>query len=198
MSHPTTPTTDLQTRFALGLSLGLGPTEAARVAGYANPSVAGARLGKDPRIRAIIRERRNRRLDKLASLSLWELETLIKDRKISPAVRFNAIKLSLALAGHVEPKAPETDEDSGKRVEEMTLEELNAFLAEEKSKPANAAKPVMDATPLLEVEAAVEPIEERDPPAGPYESPSLIIWNRPPGSLGRDLANLSMAARPRR
>jgi hypothetical protein len=162
--HPRTPTTDLQTRWALGLSLGLGPTEAARVAGYANPSVAGTRLGRDPRIRAIIRERRNRRLDKLASLSLCELEVLIKDRKISPAVRFNAIKLSLALAGHVEPKAPETDEDDGKRVAEMTLEELNVFLAEEKAKRANAAKPVIDATP---VEATAEPIEEGDPPAGP-------------------------------
>jgi len=45
--------------------------------------------GRDPRIRAIIRERRIRRLDKLASLSLWELEKLIRDRKISAAVRFN-------------------------------------------------------------------------------------------------------------
>jgi hypothetical protein len=51
--HPKTPTTDLQTRFAQALALGLGPTEAARVVGYANPSVAGARLGRDPRIRAI-------------------------------------------------------------------------------------------------------------------------------------------------
>src|SRR5882762_1816304 len=142
--HPTTPTTDLQTRFALGLSLGLGPTEAARVAGYANPSVAGARLGRDPRIRAIIRERRSRRLDKLASLSLCELEVLIKDRKISPAVRFNAIKLSLALAGHVEPKGPEIDEGDGKRVAEMTIDELDTFIAEERSKRANAAKPVME------------------------------------------------------
>jgi hypothetical protein len=147
-SYPTTPTTDLQTRFAPALSLGLGPTEAARVVGYANPSVAGARLGRDPRIRAIIRERRSRRLDKLASLSLCELEALIKDRKVSAAVRFNAIKLSLALAGHVEPKAPETDEDDGKRVAEMTLEELDAFLAEERAKRANGAKPVMDAAPL--------------------------------------------------
>ena len=130
----TTPTTDLQTRFALGLSLGLGPTEAARVVGYANPSVAGARLGRDPRIRAIIRERRGRRIDKLASLSLWELEKLVRDRKVSAAVRFNAIKLSLALAGHVEPKAPEADEDAlgGKPVSEMSIAELDAFLASER------------------------------------------------------------------
>jgi hypothetical protein len=169
--HPTTPTTDLQTRFALGLSLGLGPTEAARVAGYANPSVAGARLGRDPRIRAIIRERRGRRIDKLASLSLYELELLIKDRKISPAVRFNAIKLSLALAGHVEPKAPETAEDDGKRVSEMTLAELDAFLAEEKAKRANAAKPIMDVAPLAVgqheaplIEGEATRVDDGDPP----------------------------------
>jgi hypothetical protein len=177
--HPKTPTTDLQTRFAQALALGLGPTEAARVVGYANPSVAGARLGRDPRIRAIIRERRGRRIDKLASLSLYELELLIKDRKISPAVRFNAIKLSLALAGHVEPKAPETDEVDDKRVAEMTLAELDAFLAEEKAKRANAAKPVLDATPLevrqdealvIEDGSSVDgtaPVEEGDPPTGP-------------------------------
>ena len=171
------PTTDLQTRFALALSLGLGPTEAARVVGYANPSVAGARLGRDPRIRAIIRERRNRRIDKLASLSLRELELLIRERKVSAAVRLNAIKLVLALAGHVEPKAPETDEDASKRVDEMTLEELDAFLAEETAKRANAAKPVIDAAPLaVGREDAVEiedgsfvegaaPIEEGDHPA---------------------------------
>jgi hypothetical protein len=154
--HPTTPTTDLQARWALALSLGLGPTEAARVVGYANPSVAGARLGRDPRIRAIIRERRNRRLDKLASLSLCELEALIKDRKISPAVRFNAIKLSLALAGHVEPKGPEIDEDDGKRVAEMTIDELDAFIAEERSKRANAAKPVMEALAIDDGEVQLE------------------------------------------
>jgi hypothetical protein len=146
---PTTPTTDLQTRFALALSHGLGPTEAARVVGYANPSVAGARLGRDPRIRAIIRERRTRRLDKLASLSLWELEKLIRDRKVSAAVRFNAIKLSLALAGHVEPK-PETDEDAlgGKPVSEMGIAELDAFIASERARRANDARPVMDATAI--------------------------------------------------
>jgi phage terminase small subunit len=156
-SYPTTPTTDLQARWALGVSHGLGPTIAAQVAGYANPSVAGARLVRDPRVRAIIRERRNRRLDKLASLSLCELEALIKDRKVSAAVRFNAIKLSLALAGHVEPRGPEIDEDDGKRVAEMTVDELDTFIAEERAKRANAAKPVIDATPADANDGAAQP-----------------------------------------
>ena len=68
--------------------------------------------------------------------------------KISPAVRFNAIKLALALAGHVEPKAPETDEDAlgGKPVSEMGLAELDAFIASERARRANDARPVIDAS----------------------------------------------------
>ena len=186
LPHPKTPTTDLQTRFAQALSLGLGPTEAARVVGYANPSVAGARLGRDPRIRAIIRERRNRRIDKLASLSLYELELLIKDRKISPAVRFNAIKLSLALAGHVEPKAPETDEDAlgGKPISAMGLAELDAFIASERAKRANDARPVMEATPLA-VDPAAAPIEgvldRADDVAQAAGEPAAPQTEAPPG-----------------
>ena len=50
-------------------------------------------------------------------------------------MRFNAIKLSLALAGHVEPK-PAADEDAlgGKPVSEMSLAELDAFC--ERARPA--------------------------------------------------------------
>lgn len=136
----------MQRRFALGLSYGLGPTEAARIAGYANPSVEGARLGHDPRIRAIIRQRRSRRIDKLSSLSLHELEQLIRNRKgVSAAVRFNAIRLSLAMAGHVAAEAPEDDDAlDGKRVSEMTVAELDAFIEREKGKRAQAAAPVID------------------------------------------------------
>jgi hypothetical protein len=172
--------TEMQERFAYGLSCGLGPTQSAAVVGYANPSVAGARMVGDPRIRAVVKALRNRRIDKLASLSLRELELLLRDRKVSAAVRLNAIKLSLALAGHVEPKAPETDEDDGKRVAEMTLEELNVFLAEEKAKRANAAKPVMDATPIA----------PSDEPAG--------VDPRPPGWPGRNRTGVFQAARQSR
>ena len=64
--------TEMQERFSYGLSCGLGPTQSAAVVGYANPSVAGARMVGDPRIRAVVKALRNRRIDKLASLSLRE------------------------------------------------------------------------------------------------------------------------------
>jgi hypothetical protein len=156
--------TEMQGRFAYGLSCGLGPTQAAAVVGYANPSVQGSRMVGDPRIRGVVKALRNRRLDKLASLSLRELELLIRDRKVSAAVRLNAIKLSLALAGHVEPKAPETDEDAlgGKPVSEMSIEELDVFLASERGKRANDARPVMDV-----IEGEATPVEDGDPPVWP-------------------------------
>jgi hypothetical protein len=171
--YPTTPATDMQTRFALAISHGLGPTEAARVVGYAHPSIAGARLGQDPRIRAIIRDRRNRRIDKMASLSLRELELILRDRKVSAAVRFNAVKLSLALAGHVEPKAPELVESDAKRVAEMTIDELDAFIAEERAKRAAAAKLVINATPAGTATSEAVASEDngpegRPPPPGGY------------------------------
>ena len=168
--------TEMQERFAYGLSCGLGPTQSAAVVGYANPSVAGARMVGDPRIRAVVKALRNRRIDKLASLSLRELELLIRDRKVSAAVRFNAIKLALALAGHVEPKAPETDEDAlgGKPVSEMGLAELDAFIASERAKRANDARPVMDATPIDAGPAdAAHPgpgLEKPEPPPGVHQS----------------------------
>jgi hypothetical protein len=161
----------MQTRFALAISHGLGPTEAARVVGYAHPSIAGARLGQDPRIRAIIRDRRNRRIDKLASLSLRELELILRDRKVSAAVRFNAVKLSLALAGHVEPKAPEIDEGDAKRVSEMTIDELDAFVAQEMAKRAAAAMPVVDAESIEPATGIVPDDAATAGTGGPYLGP---------------------------
>jgi phage terminase small subunit len=137
--------TDMQERFARALAAGVGQTEAARIAGYADPQVAGVRLVRSPAIRAVIKAMRTNRLDKLASLSLRELEALIKDRKISPAVRFNAIKLSLALAGHTENALPEDANPLNKKdISAMSVDELDAFIASEKAKRAQAAKPIID------------------------------------------------------
>lgn len=147
------PLTDMQGRWALGVANGLGPTVAAAVAGYANPSVAGARMGNDPRIRAVVKALRNRRLDKLASLSLRELEVILKDRKVSAAVRMKAITLSLGLAGHsVGAIEAGEDADARKRFSEMTVEDLDAFIAKEKARREGSAMPVVDAEL---VEAAV-------------------------------------------
>jgi phage terminase small subunit len=146
MTNRDAPITDQQDRFALATAFGLGPTIAARVVGYRHPSVIGARLIQDERIRNVVRARRHRRLDKLASLSLRELEAVIRDRSISQAVRFNAIKLSLALAGHVEAKSvpDEGDPLKGKSIAAMSVAELDEVIRREKARRAEAARPFID------------------------------------------------------
>ena len=137
--------TDMQERFAIALAAGMTQTEAARVAGYADPRVAGVRLSRSVAVRAVVKAARVNRLDKLASLSLRELEAMIKDRTVSAAVRFNAIKLSLALAGHVENAPPEDVNPLNKKdISSMSLAELDAFIKTERGKRADAAKPVLD------------------------------------------------------
>jgi len=141
------PLTEMQERFAYGLSLGLGPTQTAQIVGYANPSVQGARNMRDPRIRVHVRALRGRRIDKLASLGLHVLESLLKDPKISPAVRLKAAETVLSLAGHVAPKAMEPSDAFGnKPISDMTIDELDAFIEAERVKRADAAKPVIDGT----------------------------------------------------
>lgn len=137
--------TDMQERFARAIAAGVNPTEAARIAGYAAPGVAGQRLQRSDAVRAVIKQARNRRIDKLASLSLRELETMIRDRAISAAVRFNAIKLSLALAGHTENAQPDDANPLNKKdISAMSVDELDAFISSEKAKRAQAAKPILD------------------------------------------------------
>lgn len=144
--EPVPALSDMRQRFALALAEGLGPTTAAKVAGMAQPNVVGSQLARDPRVRAVVRAYRERRLDKLASLSLRVLEDLVRSKSISPAVRFNAVKLSLALAGHRENGSTDEDDNplSKKRISEMSVDELDAFIAKERERRANAAKPVID------------------------------------------------------
>ena len=79
----------------------------------------------------------------------------------------------------------------------MTLAELDAFLAEEKAKRANAAKPIMDVAPLALGQHEAPLIEERekeergafddgDPP--PIVGPAAIKADPAPGGAARPIA----------
>lgn len=158
---------DKAERFALAIAAGLGPTEAARIVGYAQPSVTGAALGRDPRVRAVIQTMRGRRLDKLASLAVYELEAMLRDRSLPAGARFNAVRLSLALGGHHERPADQDDGGlSRKDVAEMTLEELDAFIAAERGRRAGAARPVLDHEPRQPAANALQDNEKARPSQG--------------------------------
>jgi hypothetical protein len=161
--------TDPQQRFAIGVAEGLSPTVAARVAGYSAPHVIASRLSRDPRVRELVRARRELELDKLSSVSLRALRELVggyqtwegKKIPISPAVRFQAVKLSLGLAGHVEKTEPKDTDNplKSKDIQNMSVAELDAFLASEKAKRANDAKPIMDQVSCQE---PANPLERHD------------------------------------
>lgn len=165
---------DMAERFARGLAAGLSQTEAARVAGYADPRVIAVRLSRREAVREVVRKARTNRIDKLASLSLRELELLIRDRAVSAAVRLNAIKLSLGMAGHTEKPSEDDKSLKTKDVEAMSLGELDAFLAAEKVKRANAAKPVIDHE---SAQPEANPLEDKDNPSQtePIIGSSLLI-----------------------
>lgn len=166
--------TDNQLRFVTALAAGMSQTEAARVAGYADPRVAGVRLARSDAVRAAVRKLRTNRIDKLATLSLRELEIIIRDRSISPAVRLNGIKLSLGMAGHTEK--PSEDDKSLKDIDvsAMSLAELDAFLLTEKNKRADAAKPVID---QVSGQPEANPLKDNDIPrqARPSVGHAMLI-----------------------
>lgn len=144
--------TDNQERFAIALAAGMPQTDAARVAGYADPRVAGVRLSRSDAVRARVRALRTNEIDKLASLSLRVLKELLSRKPdpekgifaVSDAVRLNAVKLSLALAGHTEKPSEEAKSLKSKDIEAMSVDELDAFIASERNKRAADAKPIID------------------------------------------------------
>jgi len=97
----------------------------------------------------------------MASLALHVVESILKDPLAKSTTRLRAAETVLGLAGYVAPKAPDTADNplSGKNISEMSIDELDAFIAAERDKRANLAKPVLDhetsqpaANPLIDKE----------------------------------------------
>lgn len=204
--------TDQQEKFARGLAGGLQQTEAARIAGYADPRVAAVRLARSEAVRARVRALRTNEIDKLASLSLRALRELLTRKEdlvrgirgVSDAVRLNAVKLSLALAGHVEKPTEEANALKGKDISGMSIDELDAFIHAEKAKAADRAKPIIDHEPVQSPSNSLnnhdksEPLEGStlqiegdcvtlDPPSSELE-PEAGESDPPPGVPDRPIA----------
>lgn len=166
--------TDMQERFARGLAGGLPQTEAARIAGYADPRVVAVRLARSDGVRARVRALRTNEIDKLASLSLRVLKDILRKQGVSDAVRLNAVKLSLALAGHTEKPSEEAKALKTKDIKDMSVDELTAFIHAETSKRAADAKPIMD---HVSPQSDANPLKDNDIPgrARPSEGHALLI-----------------------
>lgn len=103
---------------------------AATAAGYAHPAVAGHNVARRPRVMAELRAARERTLNnRLAALALGTMEELMSDKKVSPAVRFQAARWTLEAAGHSPRALRDIGFDPDKPLTEMNLSELQAFIA---------------------------------------------------------------------
>lgn len=103
---------------------------AARTAGYATPDKDGARLVRQPRILAELRRQREKKIQtKLASLALGTMRDLMVDEHVSPAVRFQSARWVLEAAGHNSKEIKQLGFDPDKPLTEMSLTELQAFIA---------------------------------------------------------------------
>lgn len=121
---------DRMEEFARLMANGSNRSEAARLAGYASPDTEGVRLMKDSRVRAAIREFRERYIEgDMAGTALRTMQELMTDKENTPAsVRFQAAKWTLEAAGHKPASGIDGLPDPNKNLAEMTLEELARFI----------------------------------------------------------------------
>ena len=123
------------------VSTGCTQTEAARRAGYADASQEAWRLMRKPHVLAAVREHRERLIS--GSLSNIAAETLreVMENKAYPAsARVAAARAVWEAAGHFAGAGK--DQGTEKPLNEMTEDELRAFIARADQVIANGGLPV--------------------------------------------------------
>lgn len=109
--------------------LGGDRTLAAEKAGYSG-NATGWQLINNPLIQQEIRKQREKQLHtETATLALSVMTDLMTDTHISPSVRFQAARWTLEAAGHNSKEIKNLGFDSDKPLTEMSLSELQAFIA---------------------------------------------------------------------
>ena len=148
------PLTDMQTAFVVAFVFNGGnATQAAKKAGYSAHSarVQAQILLAKPHVLAAIHVEQARVIGgELATLAVGVVRNILKDKTASKAVRLDAAKVALSLAGHVAPKAPEAIDNKDKPVSEMTVEELEDFIRKGREAMDRSARPMIDATPEVD------------------------------------------------
>lgn len=127
-----TQLTEKQKNFAYQyVRLGGNRTRAAQAAGYSSPdNRTSYLLVNNPLIQQEIRKQREKQLHtETATLALSVMTDLMIDTKISPSVRFQAARWTLEAAGHNSNENKGLGFDQDKPLTEMSLNELQAFIA---------------------------------------------------------------------
>lgn len=104
---------------------------AAEFCGYSSPSNAASQLLATPRIQDALRDARSKALDSLSCRAIGVLREVMDDQHAPASAKVQAARLSLALAGHVEP-SPQTasaQNGTGVPLESMSVDALESFVA---------------------------------------------------------------------
>jgi phage terminase small subunit len=124
--------TEMQAAFAMAfVTNGGNGTQAAIEAGYSKDSArqqAHALVSK-PHVQKAIQAEQRRTLARLANKSIVVLEGFLDDANAPAGVRLDAAKTILDRAGLTSKAAEAEDALTGKRLNEMSIEELEAFIA---------------------------------------------------------------------
>lgn len=180
--------TPKQDRFAKNVASGLPLAAAARLAGYSAAAPEASRARRLPHVRAKIREYRELKLDKLASISLNVIAEIITDPDVKAETRFKAASWVLEARGHGAKTKKDSEKDSDNNdMREWSIERLESFLAErERSKrkaiATDAAVIAPDGT--MEDTQAIEKTQETHPAqdrAGPSEEDGAAAGPAEPG-----------------
>lgn len=146
--------TDLQAGFVKEfVRNGGNAAQAAKEAGYtrARPDQVGYELQRVPHVQSAIQAEIRRSLSvDLAGLALGVVRGILEDKTMEPKIRLDAAKVALDRGGYVAPKAADASTDGLRELHEMSVSELEAFLAKAKSSAANAAPVIdLDATEVI-------------------------------------------------
>jgi phage terminase small subunit len=135
-----TPLADGMARFVGRLLEGDSPTQAARVAGYAEPTNTGAALIRHPLVRKALADAAAAQIEcELVPLSLKVAREILEDTE-PKAVAVRA-KLALGLLDRA-AKNRQTDEDPSKALSKMSNDELAALVAKGLAAEAQEAQTI--------------------------------------------------------
>jgi len=124
---------------------GKGRTEAARLAGFAEPRQSAFTLTQSPKIIAKIRQELNKVYQtELGSTSVHTLKEVMEDTDAPASARIAATRTSLELAGDI-GKHSQSQRNYEQNLAEMTPEELSAIIDKWEGEKAAIAK---DITPV--------------------------------------------------
>lgn len=144
-----------RTRFVTLLLGGSIPSQAAKRAGYSNPSTTSVRLMADPAIQTALMEgTRERLVTDATSIAIRTIIAALRNRKHDVKLRVDTAFKVLNMVGFVPPKASDPAGDGAKPLSQQSREDLldlvesaQKALADKATKVVNAHKPVRQPKP---------------------------------------------------